>query len=139
MGDRDLVLGAGFGATGTHSLAMVLSKLGLRTWHFDMVYERGRWKGQYLPWTAALIKTLAVNATHGCQNILHNFDFTSLPTAAQAIVDTPVAELFVNLFMSFPRSRVILTKRPANQWVRSRLTSDISNYDSRSFLPVQEP
>jgi hypothetical protein len=51
------------------------------------------------------------------------------------IMDTPVGELFVDFYAVYPNAKFILTNRPAESWVQTRL----SNHGENEFAPVQEP
>merc|ERR1712194_627753 len=51
------------------------------------------------------------------------------------ILDTPVAELFLDLYWTFPDAKFILTTRPAEGWVKSR----IGHHDGNGAAPLEEP
>lgn len=138
---RDLVLGAGVGTTATRALNRALQLLGLNSKHYLEVGS----------WTWELVKALGGTEPHGpmdldpysvedarhCLDGLRQFDFTSLPDEIDAILDQPVPELFLDLFLSFPKAKVILTTRPAQDWVTSRTSKYRLN--NGTLLPIQEP
>jgi len=138
---RGLVLGAGVGTTATRALNEALKLLGLNSKHYLEVGS----------WTLELVQALGGTEPHGpmmldpysvedarqCLNALRQFDFTSLPGHIDAILDQPVPELFLDLFLSFPKAKVILTTRPAKDWVASRTSKYRLN--NGTLLPIQEP
>merc|ERR1712151_1009088 len=68
-----------------------------------------------------------------CLLTLREVDYTVLPQAVDAVFDEPVPELFINFFLSFPRAKVIITKRPSEEWASKRLAR------KHAFVPMQEP
>jgi hypothetical protein len=135
---RHIVIGAGSGTTATHSLQRALQLLGMHTSHYMD-------KPKYAEWATKLVNILggqdapntpmSASAAAKCRQELRQFNYTSLPSTVDAVLDTPVAELFINILLSFPNAQVILTTRPAADWVRSRRKHDKSD----GFVPFQEP
>ena len=133
---RPLVLGGGFGSTGTTSLAYALDRLGLVTWH------------------AHLGATVRANASAGagaitpddfrraigrawssprCQAELASINYR-VPPSVGALVDRPSAESFLDLWWANPNALVLLTHRPAADWVRSR-----TGFGMKMNLPLDRP
>ena len=101
VSDRALVICSGEGATGTRSLAAHLRRLGLRTCHHCL---------------REFMSTVFAAEPHQYAEIdlprlLHKFD---------AILDTPVPQLFPFLLAAFPNARVVHTVRDSMAWVKSR-------------------
>lgn len=128
---RTMVIGAGSGNTGTSSLTTALTRLGLKVAH-DMWTPIPR--NEYCPYYFSLRKTLW-NETSTCLPFFRQFDFTSVPKKLDAICDTPYTEMFIDLFLSFPKARFILTDRPKDDWARDRMQFD----GGKTALPLQEP
>lgn len=122
-----IVLGAGYGTTGTRSLDTALRLMGLQGEHYGPTGQRfARLLGYQ-----ARPKIFPRDAT--CKNTLerqfpHEFKYDK-----QYLVDTPVAELFLDLYWTFPDAKVILTTRPAREWAARRLVHHSVP------APIQEP
>eukprot|EP00931_Biecheleriopsis_adriatica_P105843 TRINITY_DN8036_c0_g1_i1.p1 TRINITY_DN8036_c0_g1~~TRINITY_DN8036_c0_g1_i1.p1 ORF type:complete len:358 (-),score=21.11 TRINITY_DN8036_c0_g1_i1:134-1108(-) len=131
--NRSLILGAGPGTTGTRSLNTALKLIGLKSHHCDdfkeVVYA---FRGQ--GWKSPTNETLTKEEVGACLKTVRNYDYTKhLQESIDAELDTPVAENFLNMFLSFPNSKVILTKRPGLEWVKSRKSHN------GPLWPMQEP
>jgi hypothetical protein len=136
--ERNLILGAGSGSTATHSLQKALKMLGLTTSHYTDNHRHRKWARQILNLLGgAYAPDVPMNETsaNACRQELRLFNYSSLSSSVDAVLDTPVAETFIDIFLSFPRARVILTSRPSSNWVRSRLSQDKDD----GFVPLQEP
>lgn len=72
-----------------------------------------------------------------CLNALSNLDYTSIPEETDAIIDTPVAEVFLHLWRSFPNAKVILTQRNASEWAKKRIAE--AEHNNPAFAPIQNP
>lgn len=147
VSQKPLIIGAGLGSTGTRSLQAALKLLGKHTWHCT------EQKGCNVPAVTGIMapdnylslfgpkkREMTPNETNDCLNLLSTFDYTSLPKDVDnkdldAIMDTPVAEVFLYLFESFPKAKVILTERNASQWVAGRK----SKHHNAAFVPMQNP
>eukprot|EP00931_Biecheleriopsis_adriatica_P072104 TRINITY_DN4613_c0_g1_i1.p1 TRINITY_DN4613_c0_g1~~TRINITY_DN4613_c0_g1_i1.p1 ORF type:complete len:547 (+),score=80.18 TRINITY_DN4613_c0_g1_i1:94-1734(+) len=131
---RRLILGAGAGSTATRSLAQALRTLNLTVSHWRSMDDL--WKY----WTTSLLGVLGGNPeevephpTAGCQEQLREFDYSTLPHT-DALLDTPVAELFLSIFLTFPKAKVILSTRPSADWAANRVKKH-----PFTFAPMQEP
>lgn len=152
--NRPLILGAGSGSSGTTGLFHALAGLGAVTLHWMTSHGPEGLNKTGNPWTYELIRILgggvwpeaeAVQArsrgavryegAKRCRARLRSYDYAGIPADVDAVTDTPAAELFLPLFLSFPRARVVLTTRPAAAWARSRLERT-GNF---TFVPLQEP
>lgn len=134
---RRIVLGAGSGKTATRSLYSALVKLGLKGWH----YRQSNTRRPANIWEEPLIKLLGrqagpYNATAAarCHAELQAYDFTGIPEDVEFILDTPTAELFIDLFLAFPEARFLLTTRPAMEWAFKR-----QRFRGIELAPIQEP
>lgn len=122
--DREIVFGAGSGTTGTRSVHAALHHLlGMRGWHYN---RSSKWTQQLLD-TLGRDKTFEHSSlinksffTHQCHSSLEKFDFTSLPEDVEYVLDGPVDQLFIHLFLSFPNAKFILTTRPVLAWAAKR-------------------
>lgn len=128
---RRLVIGAGSGSTGTSSLTTALTQLGLTVAHD---HQTPIPKNEYCPFWGHMRYTLFTEASK-CIPYLREFDFTDVPKGIDAVVDTPYTELFVDLFLAFPRARFILTDRPKEEWAKKRMRFA----GGITSMPVQEP
>lgn len=137
--DRDIVFGVGSGSTGTTTLAFALRTLGMNGWH----WQTGS------PWMKALLGIMRGNSSQplrwstfdskqkaDCIQELSHFKFTSLTDAIDFAVDMPFSEVFLDLYLAFPKAKFILTERPALEWAANRLQRHRSQ---GTLLPVQEP
>jgi hypothetical protein len=103
---KKMVLGIGFGDTGTRSLSEALRALGLRVRHNDP---------STIFWA------------------LRKRDFTSIAGLADAWVDTPVGALWPVLIRAFPNYRAILTTRADYHRVYSPMESRCDPDSKRNF------
>ena len=97
------VIGAGLGRTGTMSLKTALDRLGVGpTYHMIEVFKNpdavGWWSG------------VADGAGPGWETIFAGYNAT---------VDWPAATFYKELAAAYPDAKVILTERPAEEWLRS--------------------
>jgi len=108
----------GFGSTGTTSMATALSMLGLTGEHFGKTNKGllGRMCNHAGHWTYT---------KDGFEDWNYTKDF---------LADTPMAEMFIDLFVTFPNAKFILTDRPPMSWVPSRM----KRFKGVS-APTQEP
>lgn len=135
---RDLILGAGSGSTATHSLQGALRMFGLTVSHYTDNPRHRKWTRRILSILGgAYAPKVPMNETSAsrCRQELRLLNYSSLPSSIDAVMDTPVAEMFIDMFLSFPRARVILTTRPPHDWVATRLLHDKDD----GFVPIQEP
>lgn len=152
-----IVLGAGFGTTATTSLNKALGMMSMNAHHMPWSLRyiiqalRGCRRGAFYFKTQQACFSqpacrkmwfLGCNITtimpevqrDQCLDYVRNFDYTSVTQGGvNAITDTPVAELFIDLFLTFPNARVILTTRNSVEWVQSRKKHHAAHW------PVQEP
>ena len=69
---------------------------------------------------------------------LNDIDFKGLLAGGQKqriLLDTPLAELFLDFYAASPKSKVVLTLRPAKSWVFSRQ----KGHGKSSGWPLQSP
>mmetsp|Transcript_17705 Transcript_17705/g.37631 ORF Transcript_17705/g.37631 Transcript_17705/m.37631 type:complete len:339 (+) Transcript_17705:93-1109(+) len=127
---RKMVFGAGHGSSGSSSLAKALVELGLITAHSNELAPSG-----YGAW-AWTLKNLSDRdmPLDTCDEDFNNFNYTSLPKEIDAVVDTPVDKIFLDLFLSFPNAKWLLHKRPYNDWAGSRKGS----WPSKA-APIEHP
>ena len=118
------ILGAGFGSTATRSLTAFGQQLGLKVHHYFPKADK-RW--QFLD------DLLTANCTSRAQ--LDETDFQGLiESGHQMLLDTPMAELFLDFYSVSPESKVILTLRPAQSWAENRR----KNHPDTAW-PLQSP
>merc|ERR1712079_672797 len=122
---RNVTICAGSGTTATKSLHYALGHLGVCSWHFEASEP---WhQNIYGVWHRRI-------SAEDCHKELQGFDYTSLPEHVEAVGDTPMAELFLDMFLSFPNAKVILMHRPSMEWAEKRL-----HYEANARVPIQEP
>lgn len=138
---REIIIGAGSGNTGTHSIHSALTQLGLLTWHAakNKTWDERRGKiRSILKHRSAKSSSSKQRRLAGeegnCQQKLRNFNYTKLLDSCDAVVDMPTAEVFLELFLSFPKAKVILSTRPAASWVEARTRTHAG-----VAPPMQEP
>ncbi len=97
------MIGAGFGRTGTHSLAQALEILGFGPCYHMNAFGRN---GNHLPaWQAAL---------RG-----ESVDWEALFSGFQSSVEWPAVAFLGRIFSAFPSAMVVLTMREAESWYES--------------------
>jgi len=123
---RNFFILPGSGTAATRSLHYALEGLDMCGWHFNN-NER---------WTTELLSTIYASDhdAMNCHKHLQVFDYTSLPSHVEYVADTPMAELFLDLFLSFPNAKVILQTRPALEWAQARM-----DFCKNCRAPIQEP
>jgi len=155
--EKPLIIGAGFGSTGTHSLWTALDMFHKNASHCGIhpnpciehvTFKQLRDSKCDVPAVTRFMNTepehenteyekMTAQEIERCLKELSIFDYTSIPNNIDAILDTPVAEVFLYLWRSFPNAKVILTRRNASDWVEDRYTS----HDGGKFMyaPMQNP
>lgn len=122
---RNLTICPGSGTSATRSLHYALGSMGVCSWHFEARE----------PWYQGTYDTMRlVRSPEVCHKELQAFDYTSLPGEVEAVGDTPVAELFLDMFLAFPNAKVILIHRPSMEWAKSRL-----QFEPDARAAIQEP
>ena len=135
---RPLVLGGGFGSTGTTSLAEALQRLGLVTWHAsagDLVHENSSTSSATIApndFRRSISAAWAAGADR-CSKQLDALNYR-LPPSVGALVDRPSAEAFLDFWWANPNALVLLTRRPALEWAKSR-----AKFGQAMNLPVDRP
>jgi hypothetical protein len=128
--DRPMVFGVGSGTTGTWGLTQALhtiSQPGQKVSHWlNSPPENCKW-------IASLLRIFDA-CPDDCRDQLRRFDFTAIADSVIAILDTPVFEVFLDLFLSFPKATWILTTRPSGDWAKRRKERHLN-----SLFPIQEP
>jgi len=121
---RNLTICAGSGTSGTRSLHYGLGRMDVCSWHFNSLS----------PWHQGIYSTLHLKSAEDCHKTLQEFDYTSLPAEVEAIGDSPIAEVFLDMFLSFPNAKVILVVPPSMEWAERRL-----QFAPHSHVPIQQP
>lgn len=133
VSSKPLIIVASPGGTGTTSINLALNEIGLHSKHgtsFIMFTEvlAGAAHIKYCPdrdWTPKEVKT--------CLNTVRTLNYASLLESSTAVMDTPVSELFIDIFLAFPNAKVIYADRPTKDWVATRQRA------GTALLPLQEP
>lgn len=134
------VIGAGMGTTATSSLAAALSDFNLTVFHSRTgLLGAGKSlpqspQGYPLDPDAHRAPVLAAyqDSEANCHAQLDAFNYT-LPAGVDAWLDNPTADVFVDLLLANPQAAVVLTTRPAADWIADR------GHYSDMRLPVQRP
>jgi hypothetical protein len=159
--NKRLILGAGFGTTATRSVWTVLQDFGLNVSHCGETENQCRKSGlprsqirkpscdipgatnilapEYMQLFTEPQRMMGKSDVEQCLNLLSSFDYTNIPTGLNAIMDTPVAELFLYLWRSFPKAKVILTTRNATDWAAARFEDQGLEKEAKAFAPMQNP
>jgi hypothetical protein len=128
--DRPIIFGVGSGTTGTWGLTKALHLLAQRD------QKVSHWLNsppENCGWIASLLRIVSL-CPEQCYDELRSFDFTAMSESVTAVLDTPVFELFVDFFLSFPKALWILTTRPSDDWAKRRKERHLN-----SAFPIQEP
>ena len=121
---KPLIIGAGEGTTGTHTVAKLMSSTGspARTVaHWEAVYGNStQWKKgsrseasqAYVGLRKRLMALTPPERAHFDYDVFDAYD---------GVADTPIPELFPYIYRTYPQARVILSVRNASEWVDSRV------------------
>jgi len=121
---RGKIFGAGFGTTGTRSLNAALGMMNLIGEHFEKFSQR----------IANHVLGRKSNQAK-CKEQLNDLFPSNFKYDKQYLLDTPTAELFLDLYWTFPDAKFILTSRPAESWVESRK----QHHAKLELAPLEEP
>eukprot|EP00440_Ansanella_granifera_P015990 gb/GFBE01017370.1/.p1 GENE.gb/GFBE01017370.1/~~gb/GFBE01017370.1/.p1 ORF type:complete len:328 (+),score=43.35 gb/GFBE01017370.1/:1-984(+) len=147
--DRELLIGAGLGSTATRSAADALKLLGMsKVLHGSETYCHNC----AIPGAATIMMgrndwfndhhvdiSMGPEQVQTCLKELHNYDYTPLGESYDAVFDQPFPDVFLNLLLSYPKGKFLLTTRPASDWVDARLTRFVDPPWDQAFVPIQEP
>jgi hypothetical protein len=134
MSDRELIIAAGEGTTGTRSLARALSFLGMKSQH-GLDHEEGLSAGpEALSWMAQLLDNRVNDNASECRNFYRTADYTTVPQDVDALLDSPMSNYVLDMLLTFPKAKVIMTTRPSEAWVVRRLY-----WSEREHEPVEPP
>jgi hypothetical protein len=97
------VIGAGFGRTGTHSLALAFEKLGFGPCYHT--YEVFKNPGHQVLWMSALEGK--------------RVDWDDIFSAYRSTVEWPTVTFFDQIIQQYPHARVVLTMRDPDSWYES--------------------
>lgn len=141
MSQREIVFGAGSGSTGTTSLAVALWHVGMKGWHWNLddPWMRGLLEllqGQPVIQGRTQVKPFTLEQRQACPERMSSFQYTSLPGDIDFVLDMPIPEVFVQLYISFPKAKFLLSKRPELEWAENRLDR---HSGQGTLLPVQDP
>lgn len=136
--ERKVVFGAGLAHTATRSLTQALLKLDVLTAHNSLgTPSHCQWLCN--DWIASPIGCGEKPVSHlnasACHAAYRDYDYTKYPHDLDAAVDTPIPSIFLDLVLSYPNARWILTTRPIDDWVEAMQ----SRMPPFAFLPIQWP
>jgi hypothetical protein len=125
---KPLIIGAGEGTTGTHTVAKLISntRSPARTVaHWELVYDNST---QRLASYKVRKSSEASQAYVGLRKRLlaltpserAHFDYDVFD-AYDGVADSPIPQLFPYIYRTYPQARVILSVRNASEWVDSRV------------------
>ncbi|MCA9998722.1 MAG: hypothetical protein KDE56_23320 [Anaerolineales bacterium] len=116
------VIGAGFGRTGTHSLALALDKLGFGPCYtiLDVDQNVGHWQ-------------LWNNALNG-----KSVNWNALFQSYQSAVEWPTISFLPQLINHFPQAKIILTMRDPDSWYESATTTIFPGLEATAKHPDPE-
>eukprot|EP00439_Symbiodinium_sp_Y106_P035310 s7501_g4.t1 len=113
-----VILGAGFGTTATRSLFTFAAQLGRRVHHWLSAADPPEF------WTQlnGLVSKKHPDGAAGCFKAVNAINFSAaLAGGHDMLLDTPLAEHFLDFYAVSPNSKVVLTTRRATDWVKSRM------------------
>ena len=156
---RVVLIGAGFGSTGTDVVAATLQAHGLRSWRATEIYptdsslasaERSLLARHAPGFFRQPITRAWVEATcrgsgrctpesrgskvEACHRVLNSLSY-KLPDQVDAYLDRPSAEAFLDFWWAHPNARALLTTRDATEWARYRH----EHYQGQVELPMDRP
>lgn len=136
MSDRELIIAPGEGTTGTRSLARALSFLGMKSQHFiDDEEGQGLSAGpEAKSWIANLLHNRVNEDASECREFYRTFDYTTVPHDVDALLDSPMSNYVLDMLLTFPKAKVILTTRPSEAWAERRVY-----WSEREHEPVEPP
>ncbi|PYI06998.1 hypothetical protein BO78DRAFT_469493 [Aspergillus sclerotiicarbonarius CBS 121057] len=113
------VICVGLPRSGTESLSLALTQLGLTTYHgWDIVFEDAPYTQEW----AKLAERKYSNAPHGGDVEITRAEFDALLGHCDAVIDTAAALFTVEILQAYPDAKVILnTRRDIDAWHRSAL------------------
>ena len=114
---KPLIIGAGEGTTGTHTVARLISRTAspARTVaHWEVVYgNRSSEASQaYVGLRKRLMALTPPERAHFDYDVFDAYD---------GVTDEPIPQLFPYIYRTYPQARVILSVRNASEWVDSRV------------------
>jgi len=136
---RPFIWGAGSGSTATGSLFAALLKL-----NFNAVHAVSG-AGVDLRLFERFMHTWHEYDEGSCRRLVRSLNLSDMPENVDAVVDTPASELFIDIFLAYPKARFILTVRPAEEWAHARrhmydwVTNGLVNIPPDLPVPIQEP
>eukprot|EP00928_Gymnodinium_smaydae_P050077 TRINITY_DN3368_c0_g1_i1.p1 TRINITY_DN3368_c0_g1~~TRINITY_DN3368_c0_g1_i1.p1 ORF type:complete len:623 (-),score=55.37 TRINITY_DN3368_c0_g1_i1:152-2020(-) len=115
------ILGVGFGSTGTRSLMAFGNVLGLKSQHYPRV-SAGLRSLRDIHVLGKRPDGSSFTSRAECSEYLNAVNYSeSLGEDFDMFLDTPMAEHFLDFYALSSSSKIVLTTRPAVQWVDSRL------------------
>lgn len=125
------VLGAGYSGTGTRALALFMKQIGFKPHHPK--HKSHEWPDAF--W-AQIVSAGSHGSLETCTDILNDIDFSQAFSAGiYSLLGAPAAHHFLDLYAVSPSSRVILTTRPAEEWI---LASSHGRKEDLA-VPLQSP
>ena len=113
------VIGAGFGRTGTHSLAVALEKLGFGPCYHFLEIDKN--PGHVELWNDALDGKAV--------------DWDVLYRSYHSAVEWPTVSFLPQLLRKYPEAKVILTQRDAKDWYESANATIFDGLELSQFNP----
>jgi len=132
VSDREMIFDAGSGSTGTKSLGVALNQLNFTGCHLvgTWLFKLQKLIGWNKPGNRLYVPD-ALDCIEKARTMNYSED---LEPHIQYILDTPVPELFIDLFFAFPNAKWFLSTRPTDLWSSKRhIVSDVT------AAPIQEP
>jgi len=136
-----VIFGTGSGTTGTDSLATALQTImtfygerGQVMHKCDGVADNCAWARGVTNLSTSIRGWIELSSVQDCIQGMRGFDFSSISPAVNAYVGGGSFELFIDMFLSFPNARFILTSRPPDEWAFSRMQKE-----AHPQWPMQEP
>ena len=123
------IIGAGHGTTGTHSLYKELCAMGFKAMHWASVcnsLHQGSGKTKTAVANDYYISRVGVGGLDFVQreeDAIRKVIGSVVDLGIQAVTDSPVFYMIDELIASFPKAKVVLTKRAGPDWARSRMTN----------------
>eukprot|EP00959_Pyramimonas_sp_CCMP1952_P281455 5883178-Pyramimonas_sp.AAC.1 len=98
-------------------------------------FEEGVSAGaEVVSWMANLLHNRMLDDASECRRYYITFDDTTVPRDVDALLDSLSSNYVLDMLLTFPTAKVIMTTRPPEAWVSTRLLRS-----ERGCEPVEPP
>lgn len=111
--DHPIIIGAGYGTTGTRAVRDYFAKRGLRVAHWRSTKNMGG--SEQVKWHKAFREMTALSPRD-----YSSYNFRHLSSFVDVVLDTPITPLFPFIIRAFPKATVVMTHRNSTDWAKRR-------------------